>query len=250
MGLTEDYPDRLCIRGHFSNVFDVTLLVASILSFLWVLFYTLDSARLASKLLKAIARPTDWPAWLLRKWAREKCVREQDLDGWLDMQFAVDKTRETGHLLVYPFVIFLLLLIARHNYFDNWSWPNSLIAIFAFNFLLAATCWGFVRQSASHVKKRAISDLRNSITHIENGAYEVIITPAPVTTDQRGEKREVCNYSKAAYAKRLGELCEEIQSEKGAAFASWIQDPTYLALFIPTGVTGLITIVLSYWLNR
>jgi hypothetical protein len=248
--LTSGMPDRLCVRGLNSFRFDTALLVFSIVGFLLVLFYTLDAARLAGKMLKHIARPTLWPAWLLQKWAREKCVREQDLDGWLDVQFAVEKTRETGRLLIYPFVIFLLLLLARHNYFDNWSWPASLVLIFGFNFLLAAACWWFVRQSARHVKRRAMTSLQNTIHHIGNGQEERFRTPASVDSDSPGAiGKGVSVYTREAYAKRLGELRKEIEDEKRAAYAHWIQDPTYLALFIPTGVTGLLTIVLGRWLS-
>lgn len=248
--LTGDIPERPCVRGPGSFQFDSWLLGLSVLGFLLVLFYTLDAARLAARMLEAIARPTAWPRWLLRKWAREKSVREQDLDGWLDVQFAVEKTRETGRLLIYPFLIFLLLLIARNNYFENWYWPNSLIIIFAFNFLLAAACWWFVRQSARTVKRQAIAALKNTISHVKNAAVDKIITPG-LTTDEQGEQREIsCTYTTEAYAKRLGELCQEVEDERRAAFAPWLQDPTYLALFIPTGVTGLITILLGYLLNR
>jgi hypothetical protein len=244
-------PDRRCIRGPCSLLFDNVLLLLSIFAFLGVLFYALDAARLAGTMLDCLNRgPTSWPHWLTRKRAREKCVREIDLDGWLDVQFAVEKTKETGRLMLYPFVIFLLLWVARSSFFENWTWPNSLIAVFALNFLLAAACWWCVRSSAANVRQRALSRLHEVAKQIENGREEEIWTPGPLRISQSGQRSETtCIYPKADYAKRLGELGEEIEKERRAAFAPWVQDPTYAALFLPTGIAGILTVVLSAWMK-
>jgi len=237
-------PDRLCIRGKRSWLFDNAMVSLSVLGFLLVLFYALDAARLTGRLLRAIAqRATCWPAWLTRKWALKKCVREQDLDGWLDVQFTVAKTKETRRLMFYPFVLFLLLVISRSRYLDNWTWSASLVAIFVVNFILAAVCWGFVRWSARYVRNEAMSKLREIAIQIENGSGGIIVSP-----ETAGSSRFI--YSNQDYAKRLGDLCDEIEKEQRGAFASFIQDPAYAALFIPTGVTGIMTVVLQYWLSR
>src|SRR5262249_30054874 len=110
MMLSSDLPERSCIRGAKSIRVDTIVMFLSSFGFTWVLFYALDAAVLAGRLLRAISdKPTAWPEWLSRKSARELCLRDTDLDGWIDVKFAAVKTNETAQLMLYPFVILTLL---------------------------------------------------------------------------------------------------------------------------------------------
>ncbi len=235
-------PTRLCVRGPWSAGLDLVILGSTVWGFLFVLFYALDAARLTGRMLYCLGDgPTRWPAWLVEKWARLKSVRPTDLDGWLDVRFAADKTRETGRLMFYPFLIFLLLLVSRNSYFENWSWPGSLVAVFMLNFILAAACWGLVRHSAQHVRREALQKIEQLVVGVRTGAEEQIAL-SPTGTGQV--------YAREDYVKRLDGLREEILAVRHGAYTHWIQDPTYIALFVPTGITGILTVLLHYWLSR
>jgi hypothetical protein len=52
--------------------------------------------------------------------------------------------------------------------------------------------------------------------------------------------------SKKAYLARLNDLRVEIESNNSGAFARWIQDPAYLALFIPTGTSGILAAIAQF----
>ena len=237
-------PPRPCVRGQWSAGLDMLILAGTIWGFLFVLFYALDAARLTGRMLYCLGDgPTRWPGWLMEKWAQRKSVRPTDLDGWLDVRFAADKTRETGRLMFYPFLIFLLLLISRNSYFEDWSWPGSLVAVFALNFILAAACWGLVRHSAQHVRREALKKIEQCAVEVRASAAEQI-TLAPTA----GGTGQVC--AREDYAKRLDGLRAEMLAVQHGAYTHWIQDPTYIALFVPTGITGVLTVLLHYWLSR
>ena len=248
----KEMPDLLCIRGRWSAAIDRGTLVATVALFLLVLFYVLDASRLAGTLLNCLAKhPTSWPAALTTAHARNKGLRRADVEGWLDVRFAADKTRETGRLMYYPFLIFLLLLLSRNSYFENWTWPRSLIAVFVLNFIIAAICWALVRDSARHVQREALRELRDAARRTELGAEKEIRVEDPnAQAPKPGHPGATVSCRKSVYLKRLAELADEIKNERRGAFAHWIQDPTYLALFIPTGVTGILTVLVHYWLSK
>lgn len=250
--LTGGFPDRLCIRGSASRTFDAVLLAVTVLGFLLVLFYSLDAARLTGRLLEGLAcGASNWPAWLTAEWAARKCVRPEDLDGWIDVQFAAQKTRETRRLMIYPFAIFLLLLLSRNSMFERWTWPTGLIVVFVLNFVLAAVCWGFVRNSARHVRAQALDSIDRNARQVAAGFRELIVTPGPLEPSGAGGSRPThCRYSREAYVRRLADLRAEVESERRGAFARGIQDPTYVALFLPTGVTGILSVLFYYWFYR
>lgn len=250
--LTGGFPDRLCIRGGASRSFDLWLLAVTVLGFLVVLFYSLDAARLTGRLLEGLAPgASNWPSWLTNEWAAKLSVRPEDLDGWLDVRFAAEKTRETRRLMTYPFAIFLLLLLSRNAIFERWTWPTGLIVVFVLNFVLAAVCWGFVRNSARRVRARALNAIDRNARQVAAGFRELIITPGPPEPSGSGGSGTThCRYSREAYVRRLADLRAEVENEQRGAFARGIQDPTYVALFLPTGVTGILSVLFYYWFYR
>ena len=38
---------------------------------------------------------------------------------------------EVARLIWYPLIVLTLIVVARSSFFDNWTWPTSLIVIFA-----------------------------------------------------------------------------------------------------------------------
>ncbi|HLX72505.1 MAG TPA: hypothetical protein VKV04_23030, partial [Verrucomicrobiae bacterium] len=251
--LLNGMPNRICVRGSWSWLIDNVMLMLSVMSFLVALFLSLDGARLTARLLDGIgSRPTSWPQQLLDEWSSKCGVRCSDLDGYLDVRFAVDKTRESRVLMFFPFVIFLLLLISREHFIENWTWTPELAAVFAFNFLLAGMCWWIVRRSATKIREEALQKLGDAIKHVNGTPHEDIIFTCPTSPveDEDGSPPATTTftYSPKDYAERLTALRKEIEDERRGAFALWIQDPTYLALFLPTGVTGIVAFLLQYWL--
>ena len=117
-----------------------------------------------------------------------------------------------------------------------------------------------VRQSASLVRGYALRTLRSRVHEIRQGRARKIRIPEPGkdssqkaasgSADSKKQNAFKFVYTREQYAKRLEEVCQEIENEKRGAFSHWIQDPTYLALFIPTGITGVIALIIQYCVSR
>jgi hypothetical protein len=238
---TGGLPDRLCIRGTLSYWLDTGLLFLTILLFLLVLFYALDAARLTGTMLRYLAAcASEWPEALTKKWTRRKGVRADHLDGWLDVRFAALKTRETGSFMKFPFILFLLLLISRCEFFENWTWPAVLGVVFGVNFILAAFCWWLVRNAARNVRKLALARVEEASNEVKVSSNAVVVA----------DPETGVGVPFRIYLKRLRNLRKDIEGERGGAFSRWIQDPTLIALLIPTGVTGILSLLLHFLLNR
>jgi hypothetical protein len=236
-----DPPLKLCVRGHESRGFDNVAFIVTIVCPLVAFFYALDAARLTSKMLECLGdKRTNWPPWLTNKRSREKRVRSEDIDGLLDVEVAVAKTRETAQFMYFAFLVLVLHVVSRSRTFENWTWPSDVCVIFFLNFLLACFCWWMVRRSASKLRSQAVSRLREARLEIESDGGPIDCFSS----------RGTVSYTNGAYRRRLKDLIKEIESERKGAFAHWIQDPALIALFVPTSLIGILTVLLQYWVTQ
>ncbi len=241
--LTDGFPTRLCVRGPLSHAVDLVLLFLAIASFLFVLFYVLDAARLTCRFLECVNDgPTHWPPRLLLQRAATQGVQSQHLAGWLDVELAATKTADTSRLMFAPISLCLLLLLSRSQIIHAWTWPAGLAAVFAVNFGAAGICWWLVRRSAERLRKGALERLDDSIREVENDASDVF----PIPNLSKG----AVLLSKQMYLRRLRALRHETLAEQHGAYAPWFQDPTYFAVFIPTGFAGVFSVIFQIWFNQ
>ncbi len=241
-----DVPTLWLIRGSQSHLFDKFMLLTVVSGTLFVLFYVFDSVLLTKRVLDYISRhATCWPEPALRQNAIEFGVKPEHLDALLDVDFAAVQTAEIGPLMFGPIILQLLLLISRSPCFDDWTWPTGLILIFVINFLAAGICWFVVRAATSNVRNDARKRINKAISSVKNSSensYFVVPAAGPPESTKR--------ISPTEYLNNLGNVQNEIEGEKRGAFANWFQDPTYLAVFIPSGATGVITLVGTFLLRK
>jgi hypothetical protein len=241
--LTGQGQDRLFIRGHRSHLIDTCVVLSAVLVFLAVLFYVVDAIRLASRFLERLGGGrTVWPLKVLLHHAAAKGIRMEHLDGWLDVKCAVVKTREAWKLMLVPFVLLFLLAGSRNSYFDRWTWPWILVAIFAAYFCIVVLCWHTVRRMARLVRKSALKELEEDASMVRSSGHAKFWAPT-----SEGTMAEI---ERDVYLKRLNDLRDEIKNNKSGAFAHWVQDPAYLAFLIPTGSTGILAIMAQYFLKQ
>ncbi|HTV42575.1 MAG TPA: hypothetical protein VMF08_18565 [Candidatus Sulfotelmatobacter sp.] len=239
-----DVPLSLMIRGQWSHIFDFGILILAISCNLFVLFYVLDSTLLTKRLLDYLGRhPTYWPKRPVEKGAREFGLDPKDLDSWLDVDFAAVQTNEIGPLMFGPIILQLLMLLSRIPYFDNWTWPVSLIVIFALNFLAAAVAWWIIRHAAENVRKDALQRIAAAVVTARSSDNEFVQIPE-VADPWTAQKLKI-----EKYLENLKALRDKIEKERRGAFALWFQDPTYLAVFVPSGVSGVVSLISAIWLK-
>jgi len=247
MFLSGGIPSFILVRGHFSHVLDRTMLALTIPAIMFVLFYVFDAAFLTKRILDYFSRlPTCWPEPALKKNAVKFGLCPHHLDGVLDVEFAAVQTGEIRPLMLGPIMLMLMLVVSRICYFDNWTWPPGLVAVFVANFLLAGFCWWMVRRAADNVRRAALERLAAIILSVKGAPDEQYEIPASAKL----EAPSVFKVAKKLYLKNLDAARARIETEQRGAYAQWFQDPTYLAVFIPSSISGIISLVISYWINR
>jgi hypothetical protein len=180
-------------RGHPSLVVDRILLVLAVPSMLLLMFFVVDATQLCARFIKILKEPTNWSGTNIMK-RLEKAEREElkksqpketqneqmkqelerrlesmreDFDEWLDIKLIAHRTEAVGKLIYYPFIILLIMLVARSPLFDNWNWPIGLILVLAIYATFALYCAIRMRRSAENARTQAIARLQTNLVLVE-----------------------------------------------------------------------------------
>ncbi len=254
-------PDRLHIRGEVAQHWDKFLLICSIICFLSLVFYVLDAVLISAELLYSLSDPktkTAWPKKLVTQAQDRFGVQEEDLPGYLDVQFAAEKSEETGKLILIPFIIQFLFILSRNSYFDNWTWPGTLVAIFVCNILLACTGWMILRRCAKNIRLEAMKKLKDSLDETSRNLRKmpaerkettpwhalsrVFVQWARKGSAEPDEPRAETTNSKDRHDGLL-KMQKLIEEEHRGAYAHFFQDPALFAVLLPSGVFGILAVL-------
>ncbi len=143
-------------RGVVSAVVDRSVMVLTAISFAHVVFFAADASRLGRS--------------LIRRLDAESQRRKREGRGWrpgdetANMHLIERRTESMRAFLLFPFVLFLLLLLSRNAYIDSWSWPWSLFVLggVAFGHLILSI--GSLQSAARRAQRDALMRLKGSRT--------------------------------------------------------------------------------------
>jgi hypothetical protein len=200
--------------------FDRPIMIACIVSFWFLTFYILDASRMALFMIKKLASPSHWPSKHLRDLADQRGMAPDFLNGFADVKFVANHTRESSQIVLYPFIILLIMLAARSQFFERWSWPLSYKIMSILIILFLALCSFCVRSAARKVKDEAVRQLK-SIRLKEKDTHVIA---------------------------QITQTIEEIENEKEGAYAPWFLDRAASAFLIPSAgalVINLLEILFS-----
>jgi hypothetical protein len=137
------------------------------------------------------------------------------LDNWLDFEIVARRTNAVAPLVICPFVVIALLLIARSRLFDGWAltWPVVVITgigIGALIGLAAALKWvaEIARSTALERMNQDLRWLRGAGNH-----WAPLVGP-------------------------FEKLIAEVEKSHDGAFASLVDQPLFKAMLIPLGGAG------------
>jgi hypothetical protein len=202
-------------RGPLTRAIDeyISLYWAAPLSIL-VTFFVLDATYLNRRFIRYLmASDTLYPEGAFKRYAW--CVDPDDLIEYQDIRFIALRSRVVGDVIYYPFVIFLLLLIARISLFAQWDWPAGVILILGGNLALAIIGALMLRHAAEDARRQALRRLRTRIR---------------LKSTTPGSERQV---------KVLQEVETQIENEREGAFSILSQHPAIAAILLPSGSIGI-----------
>jgi hypothetical protein len=215
------------VRGKEAQVWNGALLLGALLTFLVLAFLTLDAARLCRWFIVRLGEsPTEYPRATLQYFSRQRGDIDPDyLDEWIDLQLIAELTEHVGRLVYFPAWLILLLLLARNSWWDAWPWPVALIIIFLLNFALALAGVLVLQQAARAAKANAEETLTAKVKRLQAQT-----APTPAHRD----------------AEQAEKLLQEIRNIRRGAFVSFWDNPVIGAIFLSSGGTTLIQILVWF----
>lgn len=217
-------------RGLTSFIVDRVLLIICIISTIMLLFYVVDAIRLNRDLIKLFNQGISlWPEPARVRSKRNCLLNEEELAEYLDIRLIAARTEVVCPLVNYPFLILVLMIVARNSYFDNWDWPWSLIFILALNLGWAI----YISLQLFRAARKARSTAVDRLSEHRLSALHCVST---VTTP---EERRVAK----AKLKMIEETIAEIRELNRGAFAPLSDQPFLRAILFASGSIGLGSLV-------
>jgi hypothetical protein len=204
------------VRGLYSGLLNIAVLLTSVTCFLLLVFYVFDVCRTCRHFIdKAAKSAPDWSGNTADIFADE-CDSEARLPigEWLLIKLIARRTDAVGKLIFFPFIAWFIMFVARNHYFDNWAFNIGLMVIFAMSLVFAWTSAVLLRRAAERARTVAMDRLKKQI--LEN-----------------------CNTDREQ-VKKIAVVLNEIRSISEGAFLPFMQRPAVQALLLPfSGVGGV-----------
>jgi hypothetical protein len=137
------------------------------------------------------------------------------LDDWIDIQVIARRTRAVAPLVVAPFLMLALMVVARSRLFDNWSlsWPIATAAALYVVWLGLLAL--LLKQAAEDCRTRALARMNADLRWMA-GADD-------------GRK---------ALVEPMKRLIAAVEAERSGAFAPPFDQPFFKGLLVPLGGAG------------
>jgi hypothetical protein len=170
---------------------------------------------------------------------------------WFTIELIAARTHEASRLIYYPFIVVIIMILARSSYFDNWglSWP--VVIVFLINLCIAAMATIKLRQEAESARREILQNLRAELVHITGNsippdtktidAEKDQSAEPPVSSQCGGAKRKPKTQCAPRQAKpdQLRALIELIEGLRTGAFRPLYNQPVVKAVVVLLGAIGL-----------
>lgn len=137
------------------------------------------------------------------------------LDDWIDIQVVAQVTRRVAPLIIWPFVVLALLIVARSRLFDNWALTMP-IALGAAAYLMWLVVLAVaLKQSSEQIRHRSLLRMKEDLRWLQgsSGEWPKLVEP-------------------------FKELIAAVESNRTGAFANLFDQPLFKALLVPLGTAG------------
>jgi hypothetical protein len=137
------------------------------------------------------------------------------LDDWIDVQVVARATQAVAPLIVAPFIVLALLVMARSRLFDNWAltWPIALTAAAYLLWLVGLSV--ALKLSAEKLRSHALERMQADLRWLAGagGGRDKLVEP-------------------------FKRLIAAVETNTTGAFASTFDQPLVASLMVPLGGAG------------
>jgi hypothetical protein len=214
---TQGLPNRP-VRGPWAWWVDFLVLIASIIGLFVITFFVIDALRLCQRFVRLLGRrPAAWRwEWLSaddrETWdkirVRYKNASDDGLDERQTIRAIAKHTRAVNKLMWYPFIVLLLMVLARQRMFDGWDYPWPLMVV---QLLLLVALWLHnwrLRIEADDARQAILMRLHNL----------VLACPEDIGKTRR---------------EQLKDIIDDVEKQQTGAFGHWTEDYFLKAMTLP-----------------
>jgi hypothetical protein len=141
--------------------------------------------------------------------------RNSLLDDWIDAWLLAEHTAQVGPLIVYPFVLIALTVVARSRLFDNWQIGGAVLIILVGYVLWSLAMAGLLNYGAERARRKALEGMRADLLWLKGAGRD---------------------FDKLA--DRFPSLIEQVSTLRKGAFAPFFEQPLVQAILVPLGGAG------------
>ncbi len=137
------------------------------------------------------------------------------LDDWIDVRLLAEHTAAIDRLIVYPFILVALLVVARSRLFDNWDIGGAVLILLVVYMLWSIAMAALLNLSAERARQKALEGM---------------------AADELWLKGAGSDFGKIAEA--FPGLLAEVKALRKGAFAPFFEQPLVQAILVPLGGAG------------
>ncbi len=137
------------------------------------------------------------------------------LDDWIDVRLLAEHTAAIDRLIVYPFILVALMVVARSRLFDNWDIGGAVLILLVVYMLWSIAMAALLNLSAERARQKALEGMAADELWL-NGAGS--------------------DFDKIAAA--FPGLRAEVKALRKGAFAPFFEQPLVQAILVPLGGAG------------
>jgi hypothetical protein len=137
------------------------------------------------------------------------------LDDWIDVRVVARRSAPVARLVIGPFVVIALLVVARSRLFDNWALTPAIAVGVSFYVAVLIGLTLLLKQSAENTRRRALASMQADLRWLAGS----------------GKPR-------ADLVEAFKRLIAQVENESEGAFAPFFDQPLLKAMLVPLGGAG------------
>ena len=198
-------------RGPDSFRIDGYMLYPSVILFIVLTFYVFDVTRCCRQFIDVASEKLSGKEFN----PSLKGIQKQIENQWALVRLIAVRTETIGKFIFYPFIVLLVMFVARFDYFDNWRTPAGLAVVIFLVAFYAWICAFLLRQSAERARASVVERL-NVLLYFSH------------------------KIQSQDTIKQIEFVINEVRSIRQGAFASFTQHPVLQSLLVPSsGIGGI-----------
>jgi hypothetical protein len=159
-------------RGEFSCRLDLFFELASYLCAAVLNLLVFDAVLLCRRWIGSLAQATEgWPQALTERFKLQSAENVAKAHELMKIELIAERTEVVNHLVRYPFIVLLIMIVARTQYFDTWHFPLTLVAGWAVNVSLAVAAALLLYRAAEQARIAGVARLNQLVLQgLDRGA--------------------------------------------------------------------------------